>query len=104
MAFIDWATHVYIDDRQKKQWCELSKTQKDILVELFFATQEHEAESLVMWIITYGELVTESSTYRPYAMEIILGRSCFVKVLTLWFLLRCNKLLSISLSLHTISF
>ena len=75
MAFINWATHVYIDDRQKKQWCELSKTQKDILVELFFATQEHEAESLVMWIITYGELVYKSSTHRPYAMETILSRS-----------------------------
>ena len=49
----------------------LSKTSKDISVELFFATQEHEAESLVMWIITYGELVQKSRTDRPYAMETI---------------------------------
>lgn len=49
----------------------LSKTLKDISVELFFETQEHEMESLVMWIITHGEIVPESSTYRPYAMETI---------------------------------
>jgi len=55
----------------------LSKTLKDISVELLFATQEHEAESLVMWIITYGELVPESSTDRPYAMGIIISSSCF---------------------------
>ena len=62
-----------IDNRSKGvSW---SKTLNDVFVELFFETQEHEAESLVMWIITHGELVTESSTYRPYAMEIILSRS-----------------------------
>ena len=39
-----------IDKRSKGvSW---SKTLKDISVELFFETQEHEAESLVMWIIT----------------------------------------------------
>ena len=62
---------MYIDDRQKKQWREPEQSLKDISVELFFETQEHEAESLVMWIITYGELVQESRTHRPYAMEII---------------------------------
>jgi hypothetical protein len=49
----------------------LSKSLKDISVELFFETQEHEAESLVMWIITHGELVQKSRTDRPYAMETI---------------------------------
>ena len=39
-----------IDKRSKG--VSLSKTLKDISVELFFETQEHEAESLVMWIIT----------------------------------------------------
>ena len=53
----------------------LSKSLKDISVGLFFETQEHETESLVMWIITHGELVQESRTYRPYAMEIIKSRS-----------------------------
>ena len=62
---------MYIDDRQKKQWREPEQTIKDISVELFFETQEHEAESLVMWIITYGELVQKSRTDRPYAMETI---------------------------------
>jgi hypothetical protein len=52
MALIDWATRVYIDDRQKTQRRKLEQTLKDISVELFFETQEHEAESLVMWIIT----------------------------------------------------
>jgi hypothetical protein len=52
MALIDWANMCYIDDRQKKQRRELSKTLKDVLVELFFETQEHEGESSVMWIIT----------------------------------------------------
>jgi hypothetical protein len=66
---------VYIDDRQKKQWREPEQTIKDISVELFFETQEHEAESLVMWIITHGELVQKSRTDRPYAMETIYGRS-----------------------------
>ena len=28
-----------------------------------------------MWIITHGELVQKSRTYRPYAMEIIKSRS-----------------------------
>ena len=49
----------------------LSKSLKDISVGLFFETQEHETESLVMWIITYGELVQKSRTDRPYAMETI---------------------------------
>ena len=62
---------MYIDDRQKKQWREPEQSLKDISVELFFETQEHEAESLVMWIITYGELVQKSRTDRPYAMETI---------------------------------
>lgn len=62
---------MYIDDRQEKQQRELEQSVKDISVELFFETQEHEAESLVMWIITYGELVQKSRTDRPYAMEII---------------------------------
>lgn len=75
MALIDWANMCYIDDRQKKQRREWSKTLKDILVELFFETQEHEAESLVMWIITSRWISTRVSTYRPYAMEIISGRS-----------------------------
>ena len=66
---------MYIDDRQKKQWREPEQTIKDISVELFFETQEHEAESLVMWIITHGELVHKSSTHRPYAMGIISRRS-----------------------------
>jgi hypothetical protein len=29
-----------------------------------------------MWIITYGELVPESSTDRPYATGIIISSSC----------------------------
>jgi len=58
----------------------LSKTLKDISVGLFFETQEHEAESLVMWIITHGEFVPKSSTYRPYAMETILSRNCAVQL------------------------
>ena len=62
---------MYIDDRQKKQWRELEQSLKDISVELLFETQEHEAESLVMWIITHGELVQKSRTDRPYAMETI---------------------------------
>ena len=62
---------MYIDDRQKKQWRELEQSLKDISVELFFETQEHEAESLVMRIITRGELVQKSRTDRPYAMETI---------------------------------
>lgn len=33
---------MYIDDRQKKQWREPEQTIKDISVELFFETQEHE--------------------------------------------------------------
>ena len=66
---------MYIDDRQKKQRRELEQSSKDISVGLFFETQEHEAESLVMWIITHGELVQKSRTYRPYAMEIIKSRS-----------------------------
>ena len=45
---MNWATHVYIDDRQKKQWRELEQSLKDISVGLFFETQEHEAESLVI--------------------------------------------------------
>ena len=49
----------------------LSKSLKDISVGLFFETQEHETESLVMWIITHGELVQKSRTDRPYAMETI---------------------------------
>ena len=49
----------------------LSKTLNDILVGLFLETQEHEVEFPVMWIITHGELVQESSTDRPYAMETI---------------------------------
>lgn len=53
----------------------LSKSLKDISVELFFETQEHETESLVMWIITHGELVQKSRTDRPYAMETIWCRS-----------------------------
>lgn len=61
----------------------MSKTLTDISVELFFETQEHEAESLVMWIITHGEFVPESSTYRPYAMEIMASRSCVVHILFL---------------------
>ena len=58
-----------IDKRSKG--VSLSKSIKDISVELLFETQEHEAESLVMWIITHGELVQKSRTDRPYAMEII---------------------------------
>jgi hypothetical protein len=74
---------VYIDDRQKKQWRELSKSLKDISVELFFETQEHEAEFLVMWIITYGELVQKLRTDRPYATETIWGRSYKVSVIAI---------------------
>ena len=48
----------------------LSKSLKDISVELFFETQEHEAESLVMWIITHGELVQELRKTARHAMEI----------------------------------
>ena len=71
---------MYIDDRQKKQWREPEQSLKDISVELFFETQEHEAESLVMWIITHGELVQKSRTDRPYAMETIYSRSYKVSI------------------------
>lgn len=77
-----------IDKRSKG--VSSSKTLKDISVELFFETQEHEAESLVMWIITYGEFVPKSSTYRPYAMETVLNRNCDVHVFYLFSLLLCS--------------
>jgi len=54
---------------KRSNGASLSKSLKDISVGLFLETQEHEVEFLVMWIITHGELVQESSTDRPYAME-----------------------------------
>ena len=49
MALIDWATHVYIDNRQKLQWRELEQNYEKVSQsELFFETQEHEPESLVI--------------------------------------------------------
>jgi len=54
---------------KRSNGASLSKSLKDISVRLFLETQEHEAEFLVMWIITHGELVQKSSTDRPYAME-----------------------------------
>ena len=39
---MNWATHVYIDDRQKKQRREPEQSSKDISVGLFLETQEHE--------------------------------------------------------------
>ena len=101
---MNWATHVYIDDRQKKQWRELEQSLKDISVGLFFETQEHEAESLVMWIITHGELVQESRTYRPYAMEIIKSRSYKVSSNLIETSLTLIISLDIRLALYTISF
>ena len=95
---------MYIDDRQKKQWREPEQSLKDISVGLFFETQEHEAESLVMWIITHGELVQESRTYRPYAMEIIKSRSYKVSSNLIETSLTLIIRLDIRLALYTISF
>ena len=82
----------------------LSKSLKDISVGLFFETQEHEAESLVMWIITHGELVQKSRTYRTYAMEIIKSRSYKVSSNLIETSLTLIIRLDIRLALYTISF